>query len=235
MDIQRWLHDTADRAPPDPSDDLPVPAFLRSPREAENHTRKYRRKRKRAASDSSIISQQQDFHQLGVSARPANRRRRDGRSRHSEGFARSIDSGSRYAEKRSPARSSDPGDPSRPADNPYERRARHKTKADRYQPKKEKGRQKKDDEPHAHKSKQERRKSHRSGDGGRTAGLIQSFQLKNGPKNNRLTASTSPVCCNAFTYNSHSSSQTTMPVCSSMGELQLSWLAAARAVSLQQH
>ncbi|KAI7363803.1 hypothetical protein KC354_g6204 [Hortaea werneckii] len=68
----------------------------------------------------------------------------------------------------------------------YTRRARHKTNPDRYEPKS----RKQEREPKAcndSRSRPKHRKSHRSGDGGRTTGLVQSFQLKNGPKGGRLT------------------------------------------------
>lgn len=193
MDIQRWLHNTADRVPPDSPDHPPGSAFLRTPGEADNPTRRYRRKRKRAASDSSIIPQQYQPADLGVSA---NEDGQAGRTRHSEDFGRSLDSGSQYAEEqKSPAGIGSPDDAAQQAQDPYERRTRRKTKADRYEPKRKKGRQKKDDKPRAVRSKQERRKSHRSRDGGRTAGLVQSFQLKNGLKNHRLTVSESRIAC----------------------------------------
>lgn len=69
----------------------------------------------------------------------------------------------------------------------YERRARHKTKADRYQPKAKKRKlvqsEQKGEEPRA-----KRRKARHNG--GRTAELVQKFTLKNGPcKDRRLTVS----------------------------------------------
>jgi len=65
----------------------------------------------------------------------------------------------------------------------YEKRARHKTKPDRYEYKPKKG--KEEHEPK--KSKSKRQKRDRTADGARTTGIVQSFQLKNGPKSNRLT------------------------------------------------
>jgi len=187
MDIQRWLRDTTDRAPPEGFDDRQVPAFLRSPGNADSLIRKYRRKRKRAASDSSIIAPQPDVRGLEDLA---NDGRQVGRARPAHSVGRNVDSGSRHsAEGRSP--SSDPGPTTRPDQKTYERRARHRTKADRYEPKqKKKGRHQSGDKRASHETRTERRKSKRIRDGGRTAGLVQSFQLKNGPKNQRLTVRT---------------------------------------------
>nr|OQO25433.1 hypothetical protein B0A51_08043 [Rachicladosporium sp. CCFEE 5018] len=78
------------------------------------------------------------------------------------------------------------GRPPRPPDRRQPSAAKHKTKADRYEPKKKKSKQERPtDGQDAQKSG--RRKLHRSGDGTRTAGLVQSFQLKNGGKSGRLT------------------------------------------------
>ncbi|KAM3420141.1 hypothetical protein BST61_g3441 [Cercospora zeina] len=65
------------------------------------------------------------------------------------------------------------------------RRPRHKTRADCYEtkPKRKKARNIRD----VKESKSKHRKSRRTGDGTRTAGLVQSFQLKNRSNNNRLT------------------------------------------------
>lgn len=68
----------------------------------------------------------------------------------------------------------------------YEKRARYKTRPDHYDVKPPKRCRRRDT-----RSERERRRlrhqSHRSGDGHRTTGLVQSFHLKNGPKNHRLT------------------------------------------------
>lgn len=73
----------------------------------------------------------------------------------------------------------------------YERRARHKTKADRYEPKAKKKKSKQDERKEKPLAK--RCKARRIGNGGRTADLVQKFTLKNGPpKDRRLTVS-SPV------------------------------------------
>ena len=177
MDIRQWLEHTADREPPDPTDDIGFPGKFRNDRPvAEQVGRSYRHKRKRAASDSSIIIPPEQSYQrkADVRARSSSpnllRQNKD-----SDGVRRdresSNDSQSRH--ESAPAKT-------------YERRARHKTRTDRYAPKSKKQKRKtekrKEDKGH-----RKRRKSQRIGDGGRTAGLVQSFQLKNGPKNNRLT------------------------------------------------
>lgn len=181
MDIQQWLAETADRAAPDRSDDHRFPDAFRAHPHAQGREeqlgRSYRRKkRKRASSDSSIIV-----------PRPTNRSRTQAaqRSLPSE-RGRSAESADRvfqHSAYSSPDASPSPG----PApEKTYERRPRHKTRPDRYEPKQKKSKGDHDARKER-KSGKKRRKSHRSGDGGRTAGLVQSFQLKNGPKNSRLT------------------------------------------------
>ncbi|KAI7692079.1 hypothetical protein KC322_g11031, partial [Hortaea werneckii] len=68
----------------------------------------------------------------------------------------------------------------------YTRKARHKTKPGHYEPKSRKQRRELKARNDS-RSRPRHRKSHRSGDGGRATGLVQSFQLKNGPKGGRLT------------------------------------------------
>ena len=70
----------------------------------------------------------------------------------------------------------------------YDKRARHKTRIDRYEPKTKKQKRERTTDKDK-KSNQRRRKPRRKDDGGRTIGLVQTFQLKNGPRNNRLTVS----------------------------------------------
>jgi hypothetical protein len=177
MDIRQWLEHTADREPSDPSDDIGIPGMFRNdPPVRDQAARSYRHKRKHAASDSSIIippgqSYRQKAEVRARSSSPDLLRQKkdaDGVRRDRES---SDDSQSRH--KSAPAKT-------------YERRARHKTRADRYVPKAMK--QKRETEKRKEgKGHRKRRKSQRAGDGGRTAGLVQSFQLMNGPKNNRLT------------------------------------------------
>ena len=170
MDIAQWLAATTDRAPPDRELGDHIPPVTDHPQAKDGGRRagrSYRRKRHRASSDSSLVVPNPTNHERGQAAT---------RSVASEAVrpAESTDGGAGHS-SRSPSIHAPP--------KTYERRARHKTRADRYEPK-----PKKRQENHARKKpSQKRRKSHRSGDGGRTAGLMQSFQLKNGPQNQRLT------------------------------------------------
>ena len=179
MDIRRWLENTADRASPGAdTNDPPIPEFLRPDRmQLDRAGRNYRHKRKRVSADSSIIAprpvRHRNAHAPEPSPSPDHVREPEDAATGSESAASSYRS----------------GHPSVPAKT-YERRPRHKTRLDRYEPKAKKQTKERDVRKEA-KSKRKRRKSHRSGDGGRTAGLVQSFQLKNGPKNSRLTVSLS--------------------------------------------
>lgn len=173
MDVQEWLATTADRAPPLPSDDHRMPdGVWADPHEQD------RERRKHTSSDSSLI--------VPRNARPANRSRVQAATRSllSE-QARSADS----ADSRPQAAQSSifaPDGGKHAAQKTYERRPRHKTRPDRYEPK---GRKRKGtpETRKGRRSGKKRRKSHRNADGGRTIGLIQSFQLRKGPKNSRLT------------------------------------------------
>lgn len=177
MDIQKWLENTADREPPDgTSDDLHIPDFLPPDRIRPSRVgATYRHKRKRASTDSSIIAPRPDSH------RNAKAPVRSSSPDHVRG-AEDAATGSQSAE------SSDTTTTHRAPAKTYEKRPRHRTRPDRYEPKAKKRKQDREGRKERE-AKQKRRKSHRSGDGGRTAGLVQSFQLKNGPKNNRLTVS----------------------------------------------
>jgi hypothetical protein len=176
MDVRQWLETTEDRAPPEEDDHPGRHRFLQPGSEPALPARKYRRKRKRAPSDSSIIQ-----------PRCANRER-----------TRPFDYPSSSDGLRGPAhataRARSPTASQRSSEEPvqrsYEKRPRHKTKADRYDPKPKKQRKERRSRGEGRKSEPKRRKSHRSGDGGRTRGLVKSFQLKNGPKNQRLTVRT---------------------------------------------
>lgn len=177
MDIQRWLENTADREPPDQQDHPTIPDFLQPHREPEKPARKYRRKRKRASSDSSILELQHHHHHQ---SRPINH------AHSSDGFRAADHSVARSRIWQSSQDAELDADQA-PAKT-YERRARHKTRPDRYEPKANMH-SKRRESRESRGARPKRRKSHRSGDGGRTTGLVQSFQLKNGPKNNRLTVS----------------------------------------------
>ncbi|KAI7390284.1 hypothetical protein KC328_g8020 [Hortaea werneckii] len=182
MDIRQWLDDTADREPPDV--DVP-PGSLHLPHPQNlpaRHARRNRRKRKRASSDSSIIVPPHSHGKRG--RRPPRVQAHSSTPSAVENACDAEDAGA----DASP--SSALGHPKSAVDavheHAYTRRARHKTNPDRYEPKSRKQRR----EPKARndsRSRPRHRKSHRSGDGGRTTGLVRSFQLKNGPKGGRLT------------------------------------------------
>lgn len=172
MDIHHWLRHTADREPPD-GRQYTVPDHMQAYTEdidGEHATERYRRKRKRASSDCSLIEH------------PRRERAKDIRYACSTEHSRHITPSAFRHRSRDKSRSDD-SPPREKQHRSYERRPRHKTKADRYEPRR------KHEREHStpRKSVPKRRVSRRSADGGRSAGVVQSFQLKNGPKNNRLT------------------------------------------------
>lgn len=174
MDIGRWLECTADRAPPDPSSDHNIPEALRSHCvEPDRVGRGYHHGKKRRLSNSSVIA-------------PINAWRAE-EPAHSQ-LSQDVRHHTARALPQSPGRlhSTHSALDDVPTTKTYEKRARHKTRPDRYEHKTRKQEKERDARKE---SKPKRRKSHRSGDGHRTTGLVQSFQLKNGPKNNRLTVS----------------------------------------------
>lgn len=178
MDIKEWLQNAAYREPPDEQEHSRFPNVPQPQLGASKPARpSHRHKRKRVSSDP-----------------PANGADRGGHGRHRRAHSSSSDH-VRLAQKETAAADSRSGDSShgessassreRGPVRSYDKRARHKTRPDRYERKPAK---RKEQEPHrAKKSKSKRRKGHPTGDGARTTGLVQSFQLKNGPKNNRLT------------------------------------------------
>lgn len=184
MDIQGWLQGTTDRAPPDPSDGLPIDAsaFIQ-PATAE---RGYHRKRPRAASDSSIIAPQRRADDRG---KASDHLGNPGSHRHVNLPVSRQGSPSRHDPRSSIAETKcvTSRDRQAPA-KPYAKRTRHKTKTDRYEPKARKDREKTQHAGHVDpKPRRKRERPHRGGDGKRTEGLVQGFKLKNGPKNSRLT------------------------------------------------
>jgi hypothetical protein len=185
MDIQGWLQGTADRAPPNSSDEVDPPAFGTPTQSIEaTDAKRYHKKRKRATSDSSIIAVQQRTDRRGkADDRPANATR----LRPGDVNVTQSHSASRHRRPRSQEHGED-GSVQTLDRNPYERRARHKTKPDRYEPKKQNARERKQrDDAGDRKSERKRKQAHRSGDGKRTKNLVQGFKLKNRPSNSRLT------------------------------------------------
>lgn len=184
MDIQGWLQHTTDRAPPVPSDDFAL-AFGRPIQGIEATTAIPRRRtRKRAASDSSIIApQRRSDHQGKADHRPAIA----ARNRPVEAIVSRSNSASRHPRSVSQEHVTEDR-AKRPGAKTYERRARHKTKPDRYDPQKQKVRARKQrDNVGEQKTKGKRSRLHRGGDGKRTEKLVQGFQLKNKSSKTRLT------------------------------------------------
>jgi hypothetical protein len=187
MDIQGWLQDTADRAPPNPSDEVDAPAVGRHTQGGEATTAIcYRRKRRRTGSESSIIAPQR---RTDYRSKAEDRSAYAARDRSADGLVSGSLSASRHRRPRSQERDMN-SRIKQPEPKTYERRARHKTKADRYEPKKQdtKGRKQRDDADER-KSKRKGSRARRGGDGKRTESLVQGFRLKNGPSNSRLTVS----------------------------------------------
>lgn len=177
MDVREWLEATADRAPPDASTDPSIQDTApHDARQPQRLSHRYRRKKKEADGESYILVP--DRRKGRPPTTPSLRTPSPRRPRH----AQVAESGSRCSSR---SRSPD-SDAPRERAHQYERRPRRKTRPDRYdhKPKKrqEERKSRRDQAP-------KRRKSNRTHDGSRTTGLVQSFQLKNGPKNNRLTVS----------------------------------------------
>lgn len=166
MDIRQWLQNTADREPPDEEEHPRLPAF---PQPQPRH-RRARQRRRRGVRSSDLAD--------------AVRKR----NRHDEPESSDHDTLTDAASRShvSCSRNSIPSDRDHGLTKSYERRARHKTKADRYELKKRK-RSKDRDDVRRDEKKQKRRGGARRGDGSRTTGLVQSFQLKDIPRNHRLT------------------------------------------------
>ncbi|KAK0283517.1 hypothetical protein LTR35_001949 [Friedmanniomyces endolithicus] len=168
MDIHSWLENTADREPPN---ELELRGFAHL--EAEQLGKKHHRKRKRASSDSSLLQSRRHDRAAAVHVAIS-----------SDGFRNVGNVFTRHDRQRSEECARSGGDDAPP--KTYEKRARHKTKPDRYEPKAKKHfieRGSREDK----KAEVKPRKSRRSGDGGQTVGLVQGFQLKNGPQKSRLT------------------------------------------------
>ncbi|KAK4628954.1 hypothetical protein CLAFUW4_07723 [Fulvia fulva] len=194
MDVRAWLQNTADREPPDEEDRAGFPDYLRPDRyTAEGHTLVHQSKRKRASSEPHSAQKRPSRGRRGGQARPAAPDSSPGHGPEPRTDTASSSSSSREERRES--------SPDRRFNRTFERRARHKTKEDRYEPKAKKWRKEHESrKDHKSKSKSKRRQSHRSGDGARTAGLVTSFQLKDRPKNNRLTLRPADVSAGIFKH-----------------------------------
>lgn len=183
MDIRQWLQNTADREPPDEGIETGFPAFLQPEPNAAQPLRRSRQKRKRASSDPPVPTHRPSHKSRravrpssSVPARPSEREpiakcSRSSSSSSSEGQQSTVSSRPRVSTEK------------------FARRARRKTRPERYESK-PKQRKKEPKSRREKKPESRRRSSHRNGDGARTTGLVQSFHLKNGPKNQRLTVRT---------------------------------------------
>ncbi|KAF2164212.1 hypothetical protein M409DRAFT_25554 [Zasmidium cellare ATCC 36951] len=180
MDIHDWLQTTADRQPPDDDQHPGFPAFLKPTRPPGPKQREHSHARKRTSSEPPPSEQhhrRRKRHKAATwsSSSPDH-------ARHLQPAAASSRSSSHASQDRHVRESSGKEIPSKS----FERRARHKTKPDRYETKpkqRDHGRKARDDR----KSKSKHRRSHQSADVAKATGLIQSFQLKNGRKDKRLT------------------------------------------------
>lgn len=177
MDIRDWLQNTADREPPDeqdhPSLRFPGGSYPQATSVGAAESVRPRHKRKRVLGEGAGGCSSCDDQRLAVADAASD--------------SHSSDS-TTYSPHRNRARGA-PG-----SKNPvevFERRARHKTRPERYEPKSKKHNREHDlRREKKKKSTLKRRKSRRNGgDNARTTGLVQSFQLNTGNRNSRLTVS----------------------------------------------
>lgn len=181
MDIHNWLQTTADRQPPDEEEHPGIPDFLKPHGPAETKRRERHSTRKRPSSEPPSSER---HHHRRKRHRPATR------SSSSPDHARKLRppaTASRSSSHASQRRHVREGTPEKEVPSKsFERRARHKTRPDRYEakPKERSDGRKARDEPT---SRSQGRKSRKNGDIAKATGTIQSFQLKNGRKDKRLT------------------------------------------------
>jgi hypothetical protein len=178
MDIRSWLQHTVDRASPN-APELERPDTVKSP-----HTSPDRNVRRRQKYCSKRKREHRPLRSSQVQS-------------HTHKFQESSDNNTSAVEERSITRSPQADNRNREhaSDSaigaislrgPYDRRARRKTRPDRYEPVPKQA-------PKAAVKKMERRskrtgqKERRAKDGARTRALVQSFEMRNGPKKKRLT------------------------------------------------
>lgn len=181
MDIHSWLQTTADRQPPDEEEHPGIPDFLKPQGPPEAKRRERHRTRKRPSSEPPS-SERHHHHRKRHRAATWSSSRPD-HARKLQPSATGSHSSS-HASHRRHVRSAT--DQKAVPDESFERRARHKTRPDRYEAKPKQ----RSDGRRAHdkrKSKSKGRKSRQNGDIAKATGMIQSFQLKNGRKDKRLT------------------------------------------------
>lgn len=180
MDIGEWLQNTADREPPEEQDHPSLPDLPRLQGRARRPASPVdQQKAKRASGDRRSKGAHRGHHSREERNQQPSHSSSSDRIRHAAKEAVASSSGS-SSQKSDSSVSEQVQEPIRV----FERRARRKTRPDRYQAKTKKV---KEDRARKAGGKPKQRKSHRNADGARTTGLVQSFQLKNGPKNNRLT------------------------------------------------
>ncbi|PPJ50804.1 hypothetical protein CBER1_06510 [Cercospora berteroae] len=176
MDIRDWLQDVADREPPEEQEQRGILDHLPP---TTKHSRSQVVKRRRLSNDAK----HEGAHRPGHSKRRhrvAHSSSPDRVQRAPESDTSASDESSQDSESRELARAKVTADS-------FERRARHKTRPDRYEAKPRGKKDRRSREEKTSKSKSKHRKSRRAADGARATDLVQSFQLKNGAKNNRLT------------------------------------------------
>jgi hypothetical protein len=170
MDIRVWLQNTVDREPPDARDGGATPHHPQPQLgEADAIRTWHRRKRRPASSDAS--------HGALRSPRRTKHRHRHTGAPPSDARARSPEDSHRHSGGDGRNRMSS----REPVSRPFERRARHKTRPERYE---HTSRDKSN--PHGEKNVSVR-KHNRRGIGVRTTELLDRYQPNNGPVNGRLT------------------------------------------------
>jgi hypothetical protein len=185
MDVRSWLQQTVDCASPDPGHPEatnPPKSLNDSPDGDVKRRRKFRRKRKRERDTPSSTHAPSLLH--------SNHRFSDDDTSSEETDLTRSDS----VKSTKSGRVSDKSGGTGNLRGPYDRRARRKTRADRYEPNQRRTKEVQSAEPKTA-TKRIKRRDRRGRDGSGTQDLVQSFQLKNGPKKQRLTVSDPCMSC----------------------------------------
>lgn len=180
MDVQSWLENTADRTSPDQPKAAYSPHFAQSQLKKRNSPRSHHTRRRASSTSLQLVPKQEA--QLQTAAVSCSKRR-------SHGYVTDPnDEGTQsFVSKRSSDRVLCPA-----PKKSYAKRARHKTRPDRYEAK---HKRREDESVLARKDEtsRKRRKTRPRGDGARTSGLVENFRLNNGSREKRLTVSSSVV------------------------------------------
>lgn len=182
MDVRQWLNSTLSSAPPASPKRADFPVIIRAAGGAEARGRHIRPKEHCRERDSSIIERRMSPER--ASPRMPSPRRYSARRRRAFASSSSTSTCTHSSFSSSSPSSSSSAPPPPPAKN-YERKARHKTKPDKYIPK-EKGKRKRDDDGDNEASgpKPRKKRKKRKRDGGH--GLVHNFKSKKISKD-RLT------------------------------------------------